>query len=55
MGGGPSSGGDEQTHCHHGDSLLPNHHSELWAGKNKIKIFKGLSKSKNMVFNVKKL
>jgi hypothetical protein len=30
-------------------------HIELCTGKNKIKIFEGLSNNKNMVFNVKKL
>jgi hypothetical protein len=32
-----------------------NYQSELCTVKNKIKIFEGVSKSKNMVFNVKKL
>jgi hypothetical protein len=49
------SGRDKWTHYCHGDGLPPNHHSQLCAEKNKMKIFEGLSKSKNMVFNVKKL
>jgi hypothetical protein len=49
------SGGEEQIRCRHGDGFQPNHHSQLYAEKNKMKIFKGLSKCKNMVFNVKKL
>jgi hypothetical protein len=49
------SGGDEQTCCRRGDGLPPNYHSELYAETNKMKIFEGLSNSKNMVFNVKKL
>ncbi len=32
-----------------------NYHSELCTEKNKMKIFEGLSNSKNMVVNVKKL
>jgi hypothetical protein len=35
--------------------MLPNHHSELCIEKNKMKIFEGLSNSKYIVFNVKKL
>jgi hypothetical protein len=34
---------------------ITTHHSELCTEKNKMKIFKGPSNSKNMVFNVKKL
>jgi CDGSH-type Zn-finger protein len=50
-----SEGGNEQTICRCGDGLGPDHHSDFCAGKNKMKIFEGLSNSKNMVFNVKKL
>jgi hypothetical protein len=49
------SGGDERIRCHYGDGLSPNHHSELCTEKNKIRTLKGLSNSKNLVFNVKKL
>jgi hypothetical protein len=35
--------------------LPPRHHSELCAELKNMKIFEGLSNSKNMVFNVKKL
>ncbi len=35
--------------------MPPNYNSELCTEKNKMKIFEGLSNSKNMVFNVKKL
>jgi hypothetical protein len=35
--------------------LPPKHHSELCVELKKMKIFEGLNKSKNMVFNVKKL
>jgi hypothetical protein len=47
--------GDKKTCCCHGDGLPPNHHSELCAENNKMKIFEGLSNSKKIVFNVKKL
>jgi hypothetical protein len=49
------SGGDERIRCRRGDRLLPKHHSELCVECLNIKIFEGLSNSKNMVFNVKKL
>jgi hypothetical protein len=49
------SGGEGWTRFCHGDGSPPNHHSELCVGKNKMKIFKGLSSSKNMVLNVKNL
>jgi hypothetical protein len=49
------SGKEERTCCRCGDCLPANNHSELCAGKNKMKIFEGFSNSKNMVFNVKKL
>ncbi len=49
------SSGGMQTHYRRGDGLLPSPHTELCLGKDKMKIFEGLSKSKNMVFNVKKL
>jgi hypothetical protein len=35
--------------------LPPRHHSELYAELKNMKIFEGLSNSKNMIFNVKKL
>ncbi len=35
--------------------MPPRHHSELYVELINIKIFEGLSNSKNMIFNVKKL
>jgi hypothetical protein len=35
--------------------LPPRHYSELYAEWKNMKIFEGLSNSKNMIFNVKKL
>ncbi len=35
--------------------MPPRHHSELYADWKNMKIFEGLSNSKNMIFNVKKL
>jgi hypothetical protein len=49
------SGGDERTRCRRGVHLPPRHHSELCAELKNMKIFEGLSNSKNMVVNVKKL
>ncbi len=49
------SGGDERIRCRRGVRLPPKYHSELCAECQNIKIFEGLSNSKNMVFNVKKL
>ncbi len=49
------SGGDERIRCLRGDRLPLRHHSELCAECQNIKIFEGLSNSKDMVFNVKKL
>jgi hypothetical protein len=45
---------DGPTHCHCGDGLPPNHHLELCKEQKNMKIFEGLSNSKNMVFIVKK-
>jgi hypothetical protein len=46
---------DRQTPCHHRDGLPLNHHLELCAEWKNMKISEGLSNSKNMVFNTKKL
>jgi hypothetical protein len=50
-----NSSGNGRTRCCHGVRLPPRHHSELCAECENIKIFEGLSNSKNMVFNVKEL
>jgi hypothetical protein len=60
MGGGLRDGvnvaaGMGGTPCHYGDGLPPSYHSELCAEQKNMKIFKGLSNSKIMVFIVKKL
>jgi hypothetical protein len=49
------SGWDERIRCRRGDRLPPRHYSELCGECQNIKIFEGLSNSKIMVFNVKKL
>jgi hypothetical protein len=62
LGGGLSDGitvaagtGGPRCRCRHGDGLLPNHYSELYTEWKNMKISEGLSNSKNMVFNVRKL
>jgi hypothetical protein len=50
-----NSGRDRLIHCLRGDGLPLRHHLEFCTDWKNIKIFEGLSNSKNMVFNVKKL
>jgi hypothetical protein len=51
----PSPLGAVSGSCRRGVRLPPRHHSELCAECQNIKIFEGLSNSKNMVFNLKTL